>query len=194
MSSITDTARILAAIVGGFAFRSRRSRGTSSPSVAGARAPPREDAAEVDAERLRSFWMRYAVVALAVLGPMFASSRFGVLGAAWRHGLWFWPETPADLSAVGNGPGRDFKDAEQLLKACRATPRLVDVHHPPAEAGKPAGNAVLAWGQQADRWSRSTTRSPDGTKDRAKGIDELNADRDKVPWLPIDQGRRGLDL
>src|SRR5256885_9961609 len=35
------------------------------------------------------FWMRFAVVALALLGPMIASSGFGVLGSVWRHGLWF---------------------------------------------------------------------------------------------------------
>jgi hypothetical protein len=180
-------AKWLAAAVGGFAFpvapalwqfvseRRRRAR------IAAAKTPPKTSLTGYD-----RFWMRFVVVALVVLGPMFAHSRFGVFGSVWRQALWFVPATPVDLSSLGTGAQRDFKGAEHLLKRVPGDAELVVVVHPPADSGQPAGDAVLAWGAKQAVIAVDEAIA-DKDKDLEKGIDELNAERDKVPWLPIDK-------
>jgi hypothetical protein len=172
-------AKWLAAAVGGFAFplapvgwhligeRRRRAR------VAAAKTPPKTTLTGFD-----RFWMRFVVVALVVLGPMFATSRFGVFGSVWRHALWFWPEPPA-------GP-RDFKAVDHLLMRVPGDAELVAVVHVPEKAGKDAGSMVFAWGAQ----QAMLAADPDVTEDEkplSERIAELNADRAKVPWLPFDK-------
>jgi hypothetical protein len=172
-----DHGKILATAVGAFAFpvapiawhlvseRRRRTR------IAAAKAPPKTTLTGFD-----RYWMRFVVVALVVLGPMVAASRSAVLGAVWRHPLWFWPETPANMA----------KDAAPLLKRVPGDAELVVVIHTPADDHKAAGSAVFAWGNKQLMAALDDSLA-DMQKDHVKGLEELNADRDKVPWLPFDK-------
>jgi len=180
-----DYNKIAAAIVGGFAFPvaplawhlvAERRRGSR---LAAAKLPTK--AALTGHDR---FWLRFAVVALAVLGPMFASSGFGVFGAAWRHGLWFIPERAPDLGSIGNGPARDFKDQESLLRRVPSDAELVVVFHSDGQAGKPSGTAVLAWGARQAMVAVEGALGDDEPLD--KKLEEINADRGKIPFLPVD--------
>jgi hypothetical protein len=179
--------KILATVVGAFAFpvapiawhlfaeRRRRAR------VAAAKTPPKSTLTGID-----RYWMRFVVVALAVLGPMFAVSKFTVLGAVWRHPLWFIPDSPPDISAIGTGAQRDFKDAEKLLKRVPSDAELVIVAHQDADAGKAGGSAVFAWGaRQAMLAADSSLRDAD--KSVSDQVDALNDARGKMPWLPFDK-------
>ncbi len=176
--------KVAAAIVGAFAFpvapavwhliaeRRRRAR------LAAAKKPPSATLTGFD-----RYWLRFAVVALLVLGPMFAVSRLGVLGAVWRHGLWFWPEPSADLSRLGNGPARDFKAEEHLLVRVPSDAELVFVFHQKPEDGKPGGSGVVAWG--AGQAMIAVDASLDDGESHAKKLDDINENRGKIPFLQV---------
>lgn len=116
------------------------------------------------------YWMRFVVIAIAVLAPMFYSSGRGVFGAVKREALWFWP-----TSAASN----------PLLRRVPADAEVVVVWHKPAEDGKHGGNAVFAWG------ARQAMLAIDGSLGEgeliSKKLDDLNAARDKLPFLPIEK-------
>ncbi len=165
--------KIAAAIVGAFAFpvapglwqlvgeRRRRAK------LAAAKKPSTSTLTAGD-----RYWMRFFVVALVVLGPMFAISRFKVLGATWRHGLWFIPQS----STAGS-----FKADKHLLGRVPSEAELVVVFH---EDGK-AGSAVVGWaGRQA---VIAADRSLDDGQPIDKKLDDLNANRDKLPWIGVDK-------
>jgi hypothetical protein len=169
-----DYNKIAAAIVGAFAFpvaplgwhllgeRRRKKR------MAAAKTPVKSSLTGAD-----RYWFRFIVVALAVLGPMFATSGFKVLGAVGRHGAWFVPTSP--VTAADN----------ELLRRVPSDAELVALIRPKPEDGKPGGSAVAAWaGRQAMIAMEGAIEGSDSIEKR---IDELNADRDKVSWLPIDK-------
>ncbi|MGE5180996.1 MAG: hypothetical protein ACM31C_02995 [Acidobacteriota bacterium] len=167
--------KIAAAIVGAVAFpvvpglwqlvgeRRRRAR------LAAAKKPSTSTLTAGD-----RYWMRFVVVALVVLGPMFAIGRFKVLGATWRHGLWFIPES-------SSAKLRDFKAEDHLLKRVPGDAELVVVFHQDAKAG----SAVVGWG------GKQAVIAADGSLDDGepidKKLDDLNAKRDKLPWLGVDK-------
>jgi hypothetical protein len=181
-----DYNKIAAAIVGAFAFpvaplgwhllseRRRRKR------LAEAKARAKSSLTGAD-----RYWFRFLVVALVVLGPMFAASRLAVFGAVWRHGLWFVPASPPDLSSVGAGPARDFKDQAELLKRVPSDAELVIVGHQKAENGKPGGSIVVAWG--GHQAMIVADAGLDDGEPLSKKLDEINANRDKLPWLSVDK-------
>lgn len=130
-------AKVAAAIVGAFAFpvapvawhligERRRSK-----RLAGAKSSPKTTLTGHD-----RFWMRFFVVALALLGPMFASSRLGVFGAVWRHGLWFVPEKAP----------RPVLHEDPLLRRVPADAEVVFVVRVPPMLGNPGKSGVYAWG------------------------------------------------
>ena len=117
------------------------------------------------------YWMRFVVIAIAVLAPMFYASGRGVFGAVGRHGLWFWP--------------RALVDEVPLLQRVPADAELVIVAHQGAEDGKHAGSAVFAWG--AHQAMLAADAALDDGEPRAKKIEAINDARDKLPFLPIDK-------
>jgi hypothetical protein len=172
-----DYNKIAAAIVGAFAFpvaplgwhlfseRRRKKR------VAAAKTPTKSSLTGAD-----RYWFRFIVVALAVLGPMFATSGFKVLGAVGRHGAWFVPTSPVTAADT------------ELLRRVPSEAEWVAVVRQKPEDGKPGGTGVAAWA------ARQAMVAFDGTLDATesidKQIDELNARRDMVSWLPIDKFAR----
>jgi len=169
-----DYNKIAAAIVGGVAFpiapvawhaigeRRRKKR------LAAAKTPVKSSLTGVD-----RYWFRFIVVALAVLGPMFATSGFKVLGAVGRHGAWFVPTSPITAADT------------DLLRRVPSDAEWVAVVRQKAEDGKPGGTGVAAWA--ARQAMVAFDGALDGTDSLDKRIDELNARRELVPWLPIDK-------
>ncbi|MEO8844005.1 MAG: hypothetical protein ABI591_11190 [Kofleriaceae bacterium] len=109
--------KVLAAIVGGLAFPvlpvawqawGERSR---AKKQAEAKKPSTSTLTGFD-----RFWLRFVVIAAAVIGPMIGMAKFGVVHAAIRHGLWFIPEFEPGLGMLGEGPRRDLTRVEPLLK------------------------------------------------------------------------------
>ncbi len=164
-----DYNKIAAAIVGAFAFpvapvawhllgeRRRKKR------LAAAKTPAKSSLTGAD-----RYWMRFIVVALAVLGPMFATSGFRVLGAVGRHGAWFVPTTTPTAADT------------ELLKRVPGDAELVFVARVPGDGG----TAVAAW---AGRQAMIAGDCNVFGSEVSKKVDELNARRDLVPWFPIDR-------
>jgi hypothetical protein len=115
------------------------------------------------------YWLRFAVVAIAVLAPMIAKSGTGVLGAVRRHALWFLPDSPP--SATGQ------------LRRVPAEAELVVVIKD--KTGTKPGTAVVAWGA-GQAMIAADTLLDDGAP-HAKKIDSINGMRGDVPWLPTKQ-------
>jgi hypothetical protein len=109
--------RVLAAIVGGFAFpvlpvawhiwgeRRRKAR------LAEAKKPSRSQLTGRD-----RFWFRFIGVAIVIVGPMVAMQKFGVVRAAIKHGLWFVPEVKPGLGTIGGGERRTLERLAPLLQ------------------------------------------------------------------------------
>jgi hypothetical protein len=128
-----DFLRIAAIAVGAFAFpiapvtwhligeRRRKTR------LAAVKMPPKQTLTAKD-----RYWLRFAGVAFAVLGPMFAASGLGVVGAVWRHGLWFVPASSPDRGT--------FQADERLLRRVPGDAELVAV----------VPGHVFAWGNHQD--------------------------------------------
>lgn len=170
--------QIVAAVLGGFAFpvapvgwhviaeRRRRAK------IAAAKSPPKTSLTGYD-----RYWLRFVLVALAVLGPMFATSQLGVLGAVGRHGLWFVPSEPADGRAIGSGSARDLKAFDYLLKHVPGDAELVIV------AKAEAGGVVGAWG--ARQGMVATDDNPKDPEPLAARLAKLNKDLEEHPYLPV---------
>ena len=131
------------------------------------------------------YWMRFAVVALVVIGPMALNSHFGVLGSVYREAFWFWPKS-TNLSAIGTGAQRDFKDVDKLIKRVPGEAELVVVLHQPSEGGKDGGNAVVAWGNKQGVIA-ADAELRDKDKPLADQIASINDAREKMKWLPFDK-------
>lgn len=109
--------KILAAIVGGLAFpvlpvawqvwgeraRKRKQAEAKKPSKSTLTAYDR-------------FWLRFAMVAAVVLGPMIYVGRIEVPRAAIRHATWFLPEFEPGLGMIGQGPKHDLTRVKPLLE------------------------------------------------------------------------------
>lgn len=121
------------------------------------------------------YWLRFVVVAAAVLGPMFGASRLGVFGSVKRQATWFVPAGPP--------PPRDFKAEEHLLKRVPADAELVFVMHVEPENGKKGGSGVMAWGN-GEAMIAADDSFDDG-ESHAKKLEELNANRDKIPFVKV---------
>jgi hypothetical protein len=151
---------IAAAIAGALAFpvapalwhligeRRRRLR------LASSKQPPKATLTGFD-----RFWLRFAVVAIAVIAPMIATSGTGVLGAVKRHGLWFVPSVPRDRAAV---LGRVPADAELVL-----------LGHDLREGHE--RDAVLAWGAHEEMLAVDGTLSADERTQLRAALDQMRA-------------------
>ena len=138
--------------------------------LAGAKKPPSATLTGYD-----RYWLRFVVVAAVVLGPMFGASRLGVFGSVKRQAAWFVPAGPP-------GP-RDYKAEEHLLKRIPADAEIVFVMHVEPENGKKGGSGVMAWGN-GEAMIAADDSFDDG-ESHAKKLEELNASRDKLPFLKI---------
>ena len=135
---------------------------------AAAKVPPKSSL--TGAER---FQLRLVAVVVLVIGPMVAVGRLDVVRAAWHHGLWFVP-TPSDAEREA-----------RLLARVPADAELVIVARQPSEANQRAVRGVVAWGGgQLLAAIDGGDFDEDGVP-RGKKIDELNAERGKLKWLPI---------
>ncbi|MEO8548675.1 MAG: hypothetical protein ABI678_01830 [Kofleriaceae bacterium] len=109
--------KILAAIVGGLAFpvlpvawqawgeRARKRK------LADAKKPSKSTLNAFD-----RFWIRFALVAAVVLGPMIYVGRIEVPRAAIRHATWFLPELVPGIGTLGEGPKHDLTRVKPLLE------------------------------------------------------------------------------
>lgn len=164
--------KIAAAVVGGFAFplapvlwhaigeRRRRAK------IAAAKSPPKTTLTGYD-----RYWLRFVVVALAVLAPMVAASRFGVLSSVWRQGFWFLPAEPQ--VAVN----------ESLLRRVPGDAELVVFVHDKGDKQRPAASGVFAWGAHQAMIAADEALADRKSKDRAAEIKQLNEWAKAVPEL-----------
>lgn len=142
------------------------------------------------------YWLRFAAVALLVIGPMVAIGKLDVVRGVWRHGLWWWPthHEPTTthggpLSAIGTGAQRTFDVFGTPLQRVPSDAELVIVVQPPPGEAQD-GRGVLAWGD-----GQLMVAAEGKNLDHELGIDgdaearlaELNKVRDKMPWLPTDE-------
>ncbi|HEY5949879.1 MAG TPA: hypothetical protein VIV40_30505 [Kofleriaceae bacterium] len=183
----------LAWVVGGLAFpvgpltwqllgeRSRKKK------IAAAKAAPKTTLTAGD-----RYWLRCIAVALVVIGPMVAIGRFDVARAVWRKGLWWWPthyepstSHGGPMSLIGSGMPRTVDVFGTPLARVPADAELVImVQPPPSEAQD--GRAVMAYGdKQVMIWAEGKGIAPSG--DVADSLAKLNKERNKIPWLPIDE-------
>jgi hypothetical protein len=165
-------AKVAAAIVGALAFPvaplgwhfvAERRRGKR---LADAKSTPKAMLTGHD-----RFWLRFVLVALAVLGPMFASSRLGVFGAVWRHGLWFVPEKAP----------RPVMHEEPLLRHVPGEAELLFVVRTPPMLGNPARSAVYAWGAR-----QAMLATDPGFTALANPLEQLDASHGKLRLLPFE--------
>jgi hypothetical protein len=135
--------KILAGIVGGLAF-------PVLPVAWHAWAERRRTAKRAEAKKPAKssltgadrYWFRFAVVTIAVIGPMIYASRSDVLRAAVRHGLWFIPTPKPGIGALGLGATRDFPDQESLLRRVPSDAEAAIIWHD-VKAGR---DTVIAYG------------------------------------------------
>jgi hypothetical protein len=137
------------------------------------------------------YWLRFAAVALLVIGPMVAIGKLDVVRGVWRHGLWWWPthHEPTTthggpLSAIGTGAQRTFEVYGTPLQRVPSDAELV-IYAQSAPDDKDQGRAVIAYGDRQFMFAGEGT----GLRldDPEKKIAQLNEARDVVPWLPIDE-------
>jgi hypothetical protein len=138
------------------------------------------------------YWLRFAAVALLVIGPMVAIGKLDVVRGVWRHGLWWWPthHEPTTthggpLSAIGTGAQRTFDVYGTPLQRVPSDAELVIVAQPPPGDAQD-GRAVMAYG---DRQLMIVAEGKDldlGDSVEDK-LAELNKARDKMPWLPTEE-------
>jgi hypothetical protein len=154
--------------------------------LAAAKTPPKTTLTAGD-----RYWLRCVGVALLVLGPMIAIGRFDVARATWRHGLWWVPKhyEPSTthggpLQAIGTGTPRTFEVFGTPLQRVPSDAELVVFVQSPE--GEPDGRGVLAYGDKqvmfAGEGKALATEGDVGEK-----IAELNKQRSKIPWLPMDE-------
>lgn len=181
----------LAGIVGALAFpvgplawhlfgeRSRKKK------LAAAKKPPTTSLTAGD-----RYWLRTLGVALLVLGPMIAIGRFDVARATWRNGLWFVPthyepstSHGSPLSMIGAGVPRTIDVFGTALARVPADAELViTVQAPDGQDGR----AVMAYGdKQVMLFAEGKALENEGNI--GDKISELNKQRGKIPWLPIDE-------
>jgi hypothetical protein len=129
------------------------------------------------------FWLRFALVAVAFVGAMVVQSGTGVVGAVWRHGLWFVPASQPDVRDVGNTAKRDFAAQEHLLKRVPSDAELVVVVHPPPPDAVDHSTAdrsmVFAYRP------REAMIASDAAAGDMASLDDINSKRDQVPWLKL---------
>jgi hypothetical protein len=148
-----------------------------------AKAPPKTTLTAGD-----RYWLRFVGVALVVLGPMIAVGRFDVARAAWRHGLWWWPTSyepttthGGPLSAIGSGIPRTIDVIGTPLARVPSDAELVLYVQTPDE-----GRAAMAYGDKQVMLA-AEGKGVDVGGDLAAKIAELNKQRSKIPWLPMDE-------
>jgi hypothetical protein len=138
------------------------------------------------------YWLRCLAVALVVLGPMIAIGRFDVVRATWRHGLWFWPKSyepttthGSPLSMIGSGVPRTIDVLGTPLARVPSDAELVVlVTPPPGES--PEGRGVFAYGDKQVMFAgEGKGMAVEG--DLNEKIAELNKERSKIPWLPVEE-------
>jgi hypothetical protein len=138
------------------------------------------------------YWLRCIAVALIVLGPMVAVGRFNVVRATFRHGLWFVPKHyepstthGSPLSMIGSGVPRTIDVLGTPVARVPSDAELVVlVTSPPGESQD--GRAVFAYGDKQVMFA-GEGKGLDVEGDVNAKIAEINKQRSKVPWLPIDE-------
>lgn len=181
----------VAAIVGALAFpvgplawhllgeRSRKKK------LAAAKKPPTSSLTAGD-----RYWLRTIGVALLVIGPMIGIGRFDVARATWRHGLWFVPthyepstSHGGPMSMIGAGMPRTVDVFGTALARVPAEAELVImVQSPEGDEGR----AVMAYGdKQVMLFAEGKQLASEGNI--GDKLAELNKQRSKIPWLPIDE-------
>jgi hypothetical protein len=183
----------LAAVIGGLAFpigpltwqllgeRARKKK------LAAAKTPAKTTLTAGD-----RYWLRCIAVALIVLGPMIAIGRFNVARATWRHGLWFWPTHyepttthGSPLSLIGAGVPRTIDVLGTPVARVPSDAELVVLVTPPPGESQD-GRGVFAYGDRQVMFvGEGKAMAVDG--DPADKIAELNKQRSKIPWLPLDE-------
>lgn len=196
-----DQPRWLAGAVGALAFpllpmtwhvigeRRRRARSATVEQPA-----PRKAASSLAG--IDRFWLRLAAVAIVVIGPMIAIGRFDVARAAWHHGLWFVPAAPiaittthgGPLATIGTGAPRSLDRYAAFLRRVPAEAELVVTFHKERDDSGPAGDGVAAWGNhQLLALADAAGLDANNGAQLANGIDEVNAQRDKLAWLAFER-------
>lgn len=165
-----DQPKWLAAGVGALAFpvlpvvwhvigeRRRRKR------LAEAKTPPKTTLAPGDRYLLRAFG-----VALLVLGPMFAIGKLGVMRGAWDNKLWFLPDDFDAIAGMDDVMKHVPSDADAVLIVRE-------------EKDNKAG--VIAYADH--QLAIIVPNDPKDTSNPADKVSEINAQRDKVPFVKID--------
>lgn len=118
--------KILAAIVGGLAFPLL----PVAWQVWGERARKRKQAdakkpSKSTLDAFDRFWLRFAAVAVVVLGPMIYVGKIEVPRAAIRHATWFLPEFEPGIGMLGEGPKHDLTRVKSLLERVPADAEVV---------------------------------------------------------------------
>lgn len=103
------------------------------------------------------YWLRFAVVVIAVIGPMVYAGRADVVRAAFRQATWFIPTPKPGIGAIGLGHQREFPDQESLLRRVPSDAEAVVVWHD----AKDSIDTVMAYGgKQAMGVGRPTFSRP----------------------------------
>jgi hypothetical protein len=182
----------LAAIVGGVAFPI----GPLTWHLLGERARKKKQAAAKTPAKATltagdRYWLRCLTVALIVIGPMVAIGRLDVVRATWRKGLWFIPTHyepttthGGPLSTIGSGVPRTIDVLATPLARVPSDAELVIMFR--SEEDGQQGTGVMAYGDK-QVMVFAEGKGIDSKAEVEKGISELNKQRSKIPWLPVEE-------